>query len=363
MMNITYTINGLGLGHAARSIPVIQALQANGHQLKIISHGLAKTFLKQNFADNLVNYSTQEPPFFANTMRGYCKNLYTKYLPYFSQHKRSLNELILQQSPDIIISDDDFLSSIIANKNGIPLINISFHNPIIEQSSLTGKRDRIQLKLLQTLIDFSSTQSDLSIHATPFKTLNSSHNIHRVDPILPSYITDSHWQPQGTHAVVYFNQALKIDYSAITRFTKDRGLSLSFYGNTPFNRKKNLCQNATSHREFITDLLTADALICTPGSQLLNEAAYIGLPTTIIKPQNQRAQQLTAKQFANYFNNISQISEKLLSTQALHNNMTPQTTDSNSLPPDGLRQTIKLIETALEEHPSKMKSEGGSLIA
>ena len=158
------------------------------------------------------------------------------------------------------------------------------------------------------------------------------------------------------HIIIYFNQTLPIHHNDITRYAKQRGLYLSFYGNTAQTLQPSNNQHATPHHEFIQDLLTADALICTPGSQLACEAYAIGLPTILISPPRQRTQHMVARLFSQECCNIKHITAKKLShhclTQAL-NNITevPKHPETS-----GLEQTMLLIEQLMERHHSHSAS-------
>ncbi len=352
-MKITYAINGSGLGHATRSLPLIQALTDHQHNVTVYTQGLAKNFLQQQ----LNNIPIRELPRYArphtNTLRGYCKSTLSSHLPFYRSQQHALTQELLKNRPDLLISDDEHTLSRIAHKHHIPHTTISFHCHGYELPSNLMATDHIQSQLLNTMMQLHLTQGQLRIHATPFPLQRQSNTLTHVPPILPKYLTQATWKPQGTHIVIYFNQALPIDYYQITQYAKQRGLHISFYGNTRHTLQSSNNQHATPHQEFIHDLLTADALICTPGSQLACEASFIGLPTALISPPRQRTQHMIARLFSQHFHNMHHMTAKAVSQktldQALKN--TADTPTPAQLTLSGLDQTIHLIEQITNNHP------------
>jgi uncharacterized protein (TIGR00661 family) len=57
-MRVLFAVNSNGLGHATRSIPLIKAMIARGHEVSILSNNRALEFLKQNFESDIKHYIT-----------------------------------------------------------------------------------------------------------------------------------------------------------------------------------------------------------------------------------------------------------------------------------------------------------------
>ena len=355
-MKITYAINGSGLGHATRSLPLIQALTERQHNVSVYTQGLAKNFLQQQLEGTTIVDLPSYAQSYTNTLRGYCKTTLSNQLPFYRSQQQALTKALLKNPPDLIISDDEHSLSRIAYKYQILHANISFHCHGYELPTNLLTSDRIQSYLLNTMMQLNLNPGQLRIQSTPFNRKSSTHKSIQVPPILPKYLTHTSWNPQGTHIIIYFNQTLPINYHDITQYAKHRGLYLSFYGNTGQTLQSSSNQHATPHHEFIQDLLTADALICTPGSQLACEAYAIGLPTVLISPPRQRTQQLIARLFSQQCCNIEHIAARQLSQHCLDqalNNITevPEHSDAS-----GLEQTMTLIEQLIDRHHSHSAS-------
>ncbi len=355
-MKITYAINGSGLGHATRGLPLIQALTERQHNVSVYTKGLAKNFLQQQLDNTNILELPRDTQSYTNTLRGYCKTTLSNQLPLYRSQQQALTTILLKDRPDLLISDDEHSLSRIAHKYHIPHVTLSFHCHGYELPANLLTSDRIQSYLLNTMMQLNLYPGQLCIQSTPFNRKSPTNKSIQVPPILPRYLTQTSWNPQGTHIIIYFNQTLPINHHDITQYAKQRGLYLSFYGNTGQTLQSSNNQHATPHHEFIQDLLTADALICTPGSQLACEAYAIGLPTVLISPPRQRTQQLIARLFSQQCCNIEHITARQFSQHCLAealNNITevPEHSDAS-----GLEQTMTLIEQLMDRHHSHSAS-------
>ena len=110
-MKIAFGVCSLGIGHATRSLPLIRALEKEGHEIVLISHGRAYTLLKKELPYlkiyNLVDYPIQYPD------KAY------QFIPYFfAKSNKILNamlrghreflELHKKENFDLIISDSRY---------------------------------------------------------------------------------------------------------------------------------------------------------------------------------------------------------------------------------------------------------------
>ena len=349
-MKITYAINGSGLGHATRSLPLIQALTERQHNVSVYTQGLAKNFLQQQLEGTTIVDLPSYAQSYTNTLRGYCKTTLSNQLPFYRSQQQALTKALLKNPPDLIISDDEHSLSRIAYKYQILHANISFHCHGYELPTNLLTSDRIQSYLLNTMMQLNLNPGQLRIQSTPFNRKSSTHKSIQVPPILPKYLTQTSWNPQGTHIIIYFNQTLPINYHDITQYAKQRGLYLSFYGNTGQTLQSSSNQHATPHHEFIQDLLTADALICTPGSQLACEAYAIGLPTVLISPPRQRTQHMIARLFSQQCCNIEHITAKQFSKYCLADTLSKITKVPERPETSGLEQTMALIEQLIDHY-------------
>ena len=192
--SILLTALNWGIGHAARCVPLIHALQVEGAELSIGSDGKAKEFLQKEFP----NIEILEMP--ANEIRYGKKGVAAALLPqlpaFFKQisgDQRWVKELVAKKNIDLIISDNrygchhDTVPSVLithqlniqASKLAKPMIDkvlkswVNNFNeiwvPDIEEGLagvLTKSKLNIPVRFLGPLSRFSSTKSKRTNHSS-----------------------------------------------------------------------------------------------------------------------------------------------------------------------------------------------------
>ncbi len=126
MARILYTVCGVGLGHCMRSMPLIEELEKNGHEILLSSYSTAFEFLKKKFENSK---SIQ----LFDILEGSDNEKLLKIVVYeVSIEPNSLGKNFLRLlkevkkfRPQIIISDFDLYSSIIGFLLDIPVVLIS----------------------------------------------------------------------------------------------------------------------------------------------------------------------------------------------------------------------------------------------
>jgi uncharacterized protein (TIGR00661 family) len=350
-VKIIYGINGSGLGHATRALSLIQYLLELNHEVTIFTHGTAELFLQTHIPNIPIHITPNFTCNHKNTLRSYCKSSLTMLSPFNKDKKNKLKKLVNTIHPDIIISDDEPSLAITANKLDIPYVSLSFHNYLLGYSPAISTIHNIRMKIVKKITLYRYQKPCLRINASPFIG-NQSNTLANIKPLMPKEIENKTWQPQNTHIVVYFNQVLPIDHYVLVAFANKQNYSLSFYGKTPSTWQKNTKYYATSHQEFLHDVLTANMLICTPGSQLACEAACIGIPTIIITPPKQPSQQLTANIFTSSFDNIQKIPATEVSITKL-NQLSSKITTSATPIKSGAQTATDLINNILTKNSTE----------
>lgn len=126
MARIIFTVCGVGLGHCMRSMPVIDFLQKDGHEILIASYGQSQKFLKEKFS-NVDSLKWFDLVF----DKGEYKRLKTVLLnipsapKIISSNFFGLLKHAKKFKPDLIISDFDFNSSLLGFMLNIPVVLLS----------------------------------------------------------------------------------------------------------------------------------------------------------------------------------------------------------------------------------------------
>jgi uncharacterized protein (TIGR00661 family) len=123
LKNILYSVLNWGLGHASRSVPVIEYLIDQGHNVYLASDGVALDFLKRRFPNSSF---IELPAYDVKYSKG--KSLSWKLLlqsPHLlrtiQKEKSFIKKLHKKEQFDLLISDNRFG----ANINGIPSVYIT----------------------------------------------------------------------------------------------------------------------------------------------------------------------------------------------------------------------------------------------
>lgn len=105
---IIFFILNWGLGHATRSIPIIEDLINNNNNIILVSSGNAKEYLQSRFSDLTIKSSPDYKVTYAsNSLFTQIKLLFQlpKLLYVIVKEKKLLNELVVKYHPDLVISD------------------------------------------------------------------------------------------------------------------------------------------------------------------------------------------------------------------------------------------------------------------
>jgi len=111
-MRILYAVGSWGLGHAARSLPVLEALHADGHEVTVISSGRALLMLRRELGER---WEFLDWPHFPHTLGRTALGLYTRTaaaLPALLRvmwwERRATQALLRRRRFDRIVSDNRY---------------------------------------------------------------------------------------------------------------------------------------------------------------------------------------------------------------------------------------------------------------
>ena len=113
-MYIWYSVCGEGLGHASRSIPIINLLRENDNNVKVFTYGHARHMFENFTSIPGINFTEQISYI----------DLFKQYLNLRQEKHHLFETLCVDNVPDLIISDFEPLLVEHAKKNNIPCICI-----------------------------------------------------------------------------------------------------------------------------------------------------------------------------------------------------------------------------------------------
>ena len=174
MEDVLFFSSPIGLGHATRDAAIANYFQ-NIPKKFVTGSGAAKLFSKYNFdvsdVYNPPNFNVQK-----GALQSPVKWLW-KYYKYYKECKSISSQIISEQSPKLVVSDEDFASLSIAQENSIPTILIT---DILETKFATGFGGFIEKRMNRSMKDIIE-KCDIVILPENGKDTD---NIKRVGPIV-----------------------------------------------------------------------------------------------------------------------------------------------------------------------------------
>jgi uncharacterized protein (TIGR00661 family) len=290
-VNIYYGICGEGMGHAGRSIALIERLIALGHRVKIFT--FANAF-------ELLVTSGYQPRRISGVQWGLTSGggvsplqsvgkLY-RFLRRRSESVDLIRQLALSDPPDLFITDFEPLTALAASSLEIPCVSVDnqhrFCAPLGRDFPL-HLRVYAQLagQFVQRWIHRPKQCIVAVFHACP-----PSRHYQRVDVLLRDRM--ARLQPSdGEHVLLYGRGELGRRMSQIASAVPARFVAYGFEG----VRAANIEYKQTSYDGFARDLASCKAVLCTAGQQLMGEARYFGKPLLVVPMPGQYEQQINAR--------------------------------------------------------------------
>ena len=213
-----------------------------------------------------------------------------------SRKARALVDSLAEWDAEVVISDFEPLMWAASRKLQVPFI--SFDSQHFALACKVGEKLSWWRKWRMAPIRFLSRafapSADLFVISKPFDLPTRKDHMHLVGPVLRPAVAKAKWQPQGTHVMAYVRDAIDESFADIRRLAEESGLELRVYGPSHPDLG-DATYRPISEDGFIEDMATADFVISTAGSQLIGEAAYLGVPTLLIPEPHHAEQKINAQ--------------------------------------------------------------------
>lgn len=273
MARILYGVSGEGSGHATRSKEILNTLTKK-HKVKVLAYGKSYDFLKDSFDTHgiygLHLYYRAGTVDYLKTALDNLRRLPAE----LGGTMRKVDGLVKRFKPQIVISDFEPVSGLIARFNRLPLISLDnqhiFTNCRIEYPRRFRKEALInKLVIAAYLPKITETLITCFYHPEILKK-----NTWLFPPILRGKVLKQS-PSKGRHILVY--QTASGDNSIAGVLKKCPGEFL-FYGCNREARDGNVRYRKFSEDGFIKDLASCRAVIANGGLSLMTEALYFGKP-------------------------------------------------------------------------------------
>jgi len=290
-MNIFYGICGDGMGHAGRSIALLERLTTLGHRVCIFSFGDGIRLLEKfSFAPKAI-----EGLRFQQTKGGAVDAIGTllSLRSYFARRKGSV-ELIVEtarsEHPDLFITDFEPVTAIAAFIQRTPCVSLDnqhrFCHPL---ESFFPLYLHWYCAAAGIFVRQWIKQTSLNIVAA-FHDCPPSPSYRSVSAMVRSEIANK--KPRhGQHVLIYARTSIG---QRIVRLATGVAAPFVAYG---FDGPPapNLVYRPLDYGGFADDLASCRAVICLAGQQLLAEARFFGKPVLAIPMPNQHEQEINAR--------------------------------------------------------------------
>ena len=311
MNDFDFFSSPIGLGHITRDIAIVEKFQKCKSKF-ITGSGAAKILRNQNFTV----LDTYKPPVFViknGVLQNSTKWLW-EYYKYYKECKIISKKILLADSPNIVISDEDFASLSNAQEMKIPTVLIT---DILETKFTNGIISIIERKMnksMERIID----KCDVVIIPEYGK---DSGNIKRVGPIVRQ-IEESRIKLRekftftkktilisigGTDAGLFLiEESLKV----IKRINQD--IEIVVVSGPAINKKFENVRNMGFVNNLHELIFAADVIISLAGKSTIDEANTYGTPSIFIPIKGHFEQENNAEKQGFVFEDIERLKELIL---------------------------------------------------
>jgi len=350
MIKILYSVNGDGLGHTTRSIPIIQALSKRYNVKTIIGSKRSGEFIKKHIPNVTVfeglRYSYHKNTVsLYNTINANAKTLFGK-----SSGFRKVFNTIRNFKPDIIITDCDYLTISVARLFNIPLICVCNIHAMSEMEYSVPKRYHNSYYTGKILIKAFTHNIDYHVITTFFYLPVKKKNVFLYPPILRDEIMkmvpsreDYYlvYQTSGSESVSTNRRIINILKSSKEKFI--------VYGFDKEEIDGNVIYKKTNNDQFFKDLKDCRACIANGGFTFISEAVSLHKPVLSIPIKGTFEQTLNALQIKRLgYGDMCDVLNKNILFRFIKNNDKYYTNLKNFKREDN-RRIIKKIEEIIRE--------------
>src|SRR6056297_1101591 len=274
MAKILYGLSGQGSGHSSRAKEVIDHLQKQGHDLTIVSYkqgyeNLSRFFEVKKIAGLILDYKNNRVQILPTIYRNALK------LPKIKKSLKELNSLVKEKKFDLVITDFEPLTCLMANIHLLPLISIDNQHELTKtkvEYPLKYEKDATLTKAVTRLTVF---KADAYLVTSFIQAKPDNKKTFVFPPILRKKIIQAkNKTKEKDHILVYVT-------SASHNLEKQlKGLDQKFicYGFGKKGKEKNLEFKEPSAIGFLQDLLNCQGVLANAGFTLISEALYLGKP-------------------------------------------------------------------------------------
>lgn len=338
--DVGFFCSPIGLGHATRDVAIADFLDKTSTKF-VTGIGAAKLISECGF---LVNDRYTPPNFDVQngTLKGSLKWLWN-YYQYYKDSKKISQKFINDESPKIVVSDEDFASLTIAQQKKIPTILIT---DILETNFTKGIGNMIEKKMNQSMRQIiQNCQTVIMPETGP-----DENNIRRVGPIVRQ---TKHTRDELRKRFAFDKKIITVSVGGTDagKFLVDKVLEISpklkDYDIILVSGPALKIQNASIRNlGFVNNLheiiYASDLVISLAGKSTIDESSAYGTPGIFIPIKGHFEQEDNARSVGYSFEDINKL-ESLIPQKIESKRMQAQT--------DGAKKAAQIILNHISTNP------------
>jgi uncharacterized protein (TIGR00661 family) len=283
MANILYGVNGEGAGHSTRAKEVLTHLVSQGHRVHVASFDRGLQNLKNDFdvteiygfrfayVNNRVRYK-----------RTIAKNLIT--VPHAAKSLSELNALVDDAKIDLVITDFEPLTCHTGHKHRLPVISIDNQHCLTNVVVSYPKQYRGDAAAAKLVTKLMTPRADAYLVISFFTAPIRKPNTFLFPPILRQEVLRA-VPTEGEHVLVYVTSPAP---ALVKLLASVRGRFIAYgFGREGNSEAGNILFKKPSLDGFLSDLLSARAIIANSGFSLVTEALHLGKPYLAVPVSHQ----------------------------------------------------------------------------
>lgn len=289
MARIIYGVAGQGFGHSTRSKEIIKHLVDSGHQVLVMSYGQALFFLQKDF--NVVEIPGLILSY-KNNKLSYWETIFknTKLLLKQTQSWKEVSKAFKDFKPEMVITDFEPLTCLLAKQNKIPLLSIDNQHQLTN-TKVSCKGHKKDLLAAQFIIKTVVWGAKRYFVTTFYETPIFHKNTYIFPPIVRQEVLDLQTEKQD-YILIYQNS----DFNHLIDIYKTIPEKFVIFGLNKDEVDGNITYKNYSLNEWLNYLANCKAIIATAGLSLMCEALFLKKPL-LAMPIDQQIEQVINAQY------------------------------------------------------------------
>ncbi len=280
MARIVYALSGQGRGHSSRCLAISSALRKRDHDILVCCSGTAKEIMEAR-GEQVIDVPHIRTVLRDNVMLP-ASTLIANLKAIMSSDLivARLADTLRPYRADLVITDFEPFSWRAADKLGIPIISFNHQQVVTETSYDLPTEHWIDAQVAKAIINIIAPRNPelLLLTSFYFPPVRRPGRTRLIAPIIRKQVEGLVATP-GEHILVYYNQPE--GHAEFPDLLRKDGRPFVVY-NFPQPPDPESFPNVTFKRvsiaDFLQDLATCRAVLCTAGFTLISEALYLGKP-------------------------------------------------------------------------------------